>query len=84
MFCAEVKMSAFTKRKKQLSQAEVDTSRQLSRVHICVEGAIGGVRQKYTMLESTLPMNLIMFTLGDKVSTVDTIVFKCCALYKLL
>ena len=81
MFCAEVKMPAFTKGKKQLSQAEVDTSRQLSRVRIHVERAIGAVRQKYTMLESTLLINLIMSTPGDKVSTVDKIVFVCCALY---
>ena len=81
MFCAKVKMPAFTKGKKQLSQAEVDTSRQLSRVRIHVERAIGAVRQKYTMLESTLPINLIMSAPGDKVNTVDKIVFVCCALY---
>ena len=64
MFCAEVKMPAFTKGKKQLSQAEVDTSRQLSRLCTHVERAIGAVGQKYTMLESTLPINLIMSTPG--------------------
>ena len=32
-------------------------------------------RQKYTVLESTLPINLIMSAPGDKVNTLDTIVF---------
>ena len=41
MFCAEVKMPAFTKGKKQLSQVEVNTLRQLSRVRIHVERSIG-------------------------------------------
>ena len=47
MFCAEVQKPVFTKGKKQSSQAEVNTSRQLSRVYIHVERAIGAVRQKY-------------------------------------
>ena len=47
MFCAEVQMPVFTKGKKQSSQAEVNTSRQPSRVCIHVKGAIGAVRQKY-------------------------------------
>lgn len=38
MLCVEVKLLAFTKgKKKQLSQAEVGSKRQLSRVHIHVE-----------------------------------------------
>ena len=41
-------MLAFTKGKKQLSQAEVDTSRELSRGCLHVERAIGAVRQKYS------------------------------------
>ena len=35
--CAEVKLPAFTRGKKQLSQLEVDTTRQLARVRIHVE-----------------------------------------------
>ena len=43
MLCVEVKMAAFTKGKKQSSQATVNTSRQLNRVHIHGERAIGAV-----------------------------------------
>ena len=53
LFCAQVKISPFTKGKNQLSKTEVDNSRQLSRVRIHVERVIGVVRQKFTILEST-------------------------------
>ena len=54
MYCAQVKLPPFTRGKKQLSKAQVDVSRQLSRVRIHVERIIGAVRQKYTILQSTL------------------------------
>ena len=41
LYCAEVKLPAFTKGKKQLSAMEVESSRRLSRVHIHVERVIG-------------------------------------------
>ena len=40
---------------------------------------IGLVRQKYSILQSTLPVNFVMVDKGD-ISTVDKIVFVCCAL----
>ena len=60
MYCAEVKLPPFTRGKKQLSKKEVDVSRRLSRVRIHVERVIEVVRQKYTILQSTLPINFIM------------------------
>ena len=36
-YCAEVKLPVYTREKKQLSQLEVDTTRQLARVRIHVE-----------------------------------------------
>ncbi len=57
---AEVKLPSFTRGKKQLSKHEVDNSHALSRVRIHVERVIGLLRQKYTILESTLPINMIM------------------------
>ena len=50
----------FTKGKRQLSQLEVDTSRQLSAVRIHVERVIGVLRQKYSFLEGTCLWLLIM------------------------
>ena len=79
MFCAEVKTPPFTKGKKQLSPCEIDCSHQLSRIRIHVERVIGVLRQKYTTLESTLPINFIM-TDGDT-STIDKVVTVCSALY---
>ena len=54
-----MKIPPFTKGKKQLSKLEVDTARQLSRVRIHVERVIGLLRQKYTILESTLPITVV-------------------------
>ena len=80
MYCAEVKMPPFTRGKKQLSKIEVDTARRLSRVRIHVERVIGMVRQKYSILQSTLPINMIMCSEEESVSTIDKIVTICCAL----
>ena len=77
---AEVKVPPFTRGKKQLSQLEVDVSRQLSRVRIHVERVIGFLRQKYTMLESTLPINTMMCDDDHEISLVDKIVTVSCAL----
>ena len=82
MYCAEVKVPPYTKGKKQLSQMEVDVARRLSRVRIHVERVIGMVRQKYTILQSTLPINMIMCHdhVDSEVSTVDKIVTVACSL----
>ena len=80
MYCAEVKIPPFTRGKKQLSKFEIDTSRQLSRVRIHVERVIGVIQQKYTILESRLPINMIMCDEGEDCSIIDKIVTVCCAL----
>ena len=79
-YCSEVKMPPFTKGKKQLSTPEVDTARQLSRVRIHVERVIGLIRQKYSILESTLNINMIMCDGTSNVSAIDKIVAVCAAL----
>lgn len=80
LYCAQVKLPSFTCGKKQLSKAD-DTSRQLICVRIHVECAIGAVQQKYTLLEATLPINLIMCDPSNNTSTIEKIVFVCCALF---
>lgn len=83
LYCAEVKIPPFTRGKKQLSKLEVDTSRELSHVRIHVERVIGVLRQKYTILQGTLPISLIMSHSSNAEShhsLVDMIVVVCCAL----
>ena len=63
MAMAEVKIPPFTKGKKQLEKVEVDWSRELSIVRIHVERVIGVLKQKYTILQGTLPIRLIV---GDE------------------
>ena len=80
MVLAEVKTPPFTKGKKQLEKQEVDWSRELSIVRIHVERVIGLLKQKYTILQSVLPIQLIANN-DDSVddSTIDKIVRVCCA-----
>ena len=80
LYCAEVRLPPFTKGKKQLNKIDVDFARQLSRVRIHVERVIGFLRQKYTLLESTLPINMIMCPENSDISLIDKIVTVCCAL----
>ena len=80
LYCAEVKIPPFTRGKRQLSQVEVDTARRLSRVRIHVERVIGSIRQKYTILQSTIPINMLMCDEGETVSNIDKVVMVCCAL----
>ena len=80
LMCAEVKLPASTRGKKQLSKMDVDKSRQLARVRIHVERVIGVVRQKYTILQSTLPVNFIMCCDSENTSAIDKVVLICCAL----
>ena len=67
-YCAEV--ATRLKGKKQLSKVEVDTARQLSCVRIHIERVIGLLRQKYTILEGTLPINMVMTSPGTRYSTI--------------
>ena len=76
LHCAEVKLPPSTKGKKQLSQVDVDSARQLSHVRIHVEQVIGLLRQKYTFLESILPINMLMCE-GSEFSLIDKIVTAC-------
>ena len=80
LYCAEIVVPPFTRGKKQLSRLEIDKARQLSRVRIHVERVIGLLRQKYTILESTLPINMIMCGSQTSNSVIDCVVTICCAL----
>ena len=59
LHCAEVKIPSFTTGKPQLSKYEVDTTRDLARVHIHLERIIGLLKLKYKILKSTVPISLL-------------------------
>ena len=80
MYCAEICIPPFTKGKKQLSEIDIETARQLSHVRIHVEGVIGLIRQKFTILHSTLPINMLTSRDDNVVAFIDKIVTVFCAL----
>ena len=82
VYMAEIKIPPFTKGKKQLDKVEVDWSRELSMVRIHVERVIGLLKQKYTILQGTLPFNFCT-TEGDDLSVIDKIVHVCSSLTNL-
>ena len=53
-----LKIPSFTKGKAQLSQRDVETSRQLARVRIHVERAIGRIKH-FKILTSCMPLSLV-------------------------
>lgn len=59
---------------------EVDTARKLSRVRIHIERVIRVLKQNYTILESVLPINMIMCDDSTSLSKIDKTVVICSAL----
>lgn len=76
MAMAEVKITPFTRGKKQLEKIDVDWSRELSLLRIHVERVIGALKQKYTILQSVLLISLISDN-NEPNSTIDKIVKVC-------
>ena len=68
---AVFKIPCFTKGKSQLSQCEVDTSRQLPNVRIHVERVIGRLK-KFRYLQTTVPIQQV-----DLLDNVMIIIFGC-------
>ena len=80
---AKLTIPAFTKGKKQLSQKDVELSRQIANVRIHVEHVIGLLKNGYTILKSRLPITLIKRKGDTEVATVDKLVTVCSALTNL-
>ena len=76
---AKLHIPAFTKGKSQLSPLEVEETRSIANVRIHVERVIGVVRQKYTILQNTLPLQFVSTKDGDD-PPIDRIIRVCCAL----
>ena len=73
VFGAKLEIPPFTRGKKQLSQREVESSQQLSRVRIHVERVIGNLKEKYTILKGPLPINVLKHTNDDNIANIDKI-----------
>ena len=69
--------------KKQLSLDEVEYSQRLSKVKIHIERVIGLLKNKYTILQSTLPVSTLKCNDGKETSLIDKIVTVCAALVNL-
>ena len=82
LMCAEVKIPAFTRGQKQLSPLEVEGTRRIAHSRIHVERVIGLVRNKYTILQSTVSIDYLHCS-AEEVPTIDKIVTVCCALANL-
>lgn len=83
LYCAQITMPAFTKGKKQLIGIEVEQTRRIANVQIHVEIVIGCVRQKYSILSATLPIDLVMAKNGSVPTLDKNFVCICCALVSL-
>ena len=77
---AKLHIPAFTKGKDQLSALETEETRSIANVRIHVERVIGAVRQKYSILRGTLPINFLSKRTQEDTPLVDRIIHVCCAL----
>ena len=77
---AKLHIPAFTKGKSQLSPLEVEETRSIANVRIHVERVIGLVRQKFTILQSTLPIQFVATREEDDCPSIDRMIRICCAL----
>ena len=82
-YCAKVKIPSFTKGKRQLTSLDVEQSRRIAAVRIHVERVIGNVRNKYSLLQSILPLDFLMKKDESNHNTTDKIVCVSCDLVNL-
>ena len=80
---ASLAIPSFTKGKSQLSQQEVEQSQRIAKVRMHVERVIGQLKNKYTLLQGVLPVNLVKHKQDATASSIDKIVTVCAALTNL-
>lgn len=79
----ELNIPAFTKGKNQLDPLDVEKTRKIVNVHIHLERVIGILRQKCTILQSTLPTDFLTSNQENQIPLIDRIVRVCSALVNL-
>ena len=81
---AKLEIPAFTRGKSQLSQKDVELSQRLARVRIHVERVIGLLKNKYTILQGIMPINVISHKNDSQnLANIDKILISCAALTNL-
>lgn len=83
LYGARLEIPAFTRGKKQLSLQEVEYSKRLLKVRIHVERVIGLLKNKYTLLQSILPVNIIKHKDDSEFTNIDKVLTICAALVNL-
>ena len=83
VFGASLVVPSFTKGKQQLSLQEVELSKRLSKVRIHIERVIGILKNKYSILQSTLPINIVKHKHDTDYANIDKILTVCAALINL-
>ena len=82
-FGANLVIPSFTKGKSQLTAVEVEQTREIAYMRIHVERVIGLLRQKFTILNSNIPIDFLKQSEGDELTTLDKMVHTCCSLINL-
>ena len=80
VYCATVKIPAFTKGKRQLDSIDVEQTRHIASVRIHVERVIGNLKNKYTILQDILPLDYLIRKDNSGYSTIDKIAIVSCGL----
>ena len=80
VFGASLEVPPYTRGKQQLSLQEVEHSKRLSKVRIHIERVRDAPKNKYTILQSTLPINLIKHKSDTDYANIDKILTVCAAL----
>ena len=57
---AEVEIPSFTKGRQQLSAVDVESSRRIAHMRVHVDRVIGLLRNKYTILQDTIPIDYLI------------------------
>lgn len=83
IYGARLEIPAFTRGKKQLSLQEVEYSKRLSKVRNHIKRVIGLLKNKYTILQSTLPISLLKHKHDSEYANIDRILTVYAALVNL-
>jgi hypothetical protein len=80
---ATLLIPSFTRGKKQLSLREVQCSQKIAKVQIHVERVIGLLKNKYTILQGTLPVTFLKGKHDTDTAFIDKVLVVCSALLNL-